>query len=445
MDADERRSKGNRIGAKRQARLRSHLRSSACICGLLLATGCGPTKLEKQSRRGVQDYLNGDYPKAAQTLTAPSEKTDENYVLNNLRLGSSALAAYDLGSAEAAFLKAWEVINAGGVNSGARSVTAVWIDEKLKIWKGEPYERAMASFDLGLVYLMRNDFNNARAGFENALFKLRDYADAKDEKKNYSEQESTFVLAHILLGRCWQRLGREDLARRAFDDATRLRPDLAPLADYNRQVGTNVLLVVEYGYGPRKHEEYDGTVVAFAPSPETAGQIPQPRVIVDGGVFAMTGADRPTIDTVTMAADRRWQSIDTIRVTKDVIGTGLIAGGAGYGLYRLNQDRFRPEDAAIAGGLIAVGALLRASSNVDLRQWEMIPRTVFLLPLTLAPGKHDITVDFPAVGVSQTWRQLVVPERGDVTYYFRMNRWFPGPFTWPPMPLDATASTDGLK
>ncbi|MDB5328564.1 MAG: hypothetical protein JWM57_4133, partial [Phycisphaerales bacterium] len=382
---------------------------------------------------------------AAQTLTPLSDKTDENYVLNNLRLGSSALAAYDLGTAESAFLKAWEVINAGGVNSGARSVAAVWIDEKLKIWKGEPYERAMASFDLGLVYLMRNDFNNARAGFENALFKLRDYADAQDEKKNYSEQESTFVLADILLGRCWQRLGREDLARHAFDDATRLRPDLAPLADYNRQVGTNVLLVVEYGYGPRKHEEFDGTLVAFAPSPATAGQIPQPRVIVDGGEFAMTGAERPTIDTVAMAADRRWQSIDTIRVTKDVIGTGLIAGGAGYGLYRMNQDRFRAEDAAIAGGLIAVGALLRASSNVDLRQWEMVPRTVFLLPLTVAPGKHDITVDFPAVEVSQTWRQLVVPDRGDVTYYFRMNRWFPGPFTWPPMPLDVTASTDGLK
>jgi hypothetical protein len=58
------------------------------------------------------------------------------------------------------------VINAGGVNSGGRAVAAVWINEKLKIWKGEPYERAMASFYLGLVYYIRHDYGNARAAFE---------------------------------------------------------------------------------------------------------------------------------------------------------------------------------------------------------------------------------------------------------------------------------------
>lgn len=442
MHTESHRSDKNKM--KRKS-LRSHLCSSVFICGLLLSAGCNSDKTEKLGRRGVQDYLNGNYAGATKQLEPLGEKTDENYVLNNLRLGSAALAGYDLATAEAAFLKAWEVINAGGVNSGGRSVAAVLFDEKLKIWKGEPYERALASFDLGLVYLMRNDFNNARAAFENSLFKLRDYASTKDEKKNYSEQESTFVLAHVLLGRCWQRLGRDDLARKAFDEAIRLRSDLAPLADYARQAGTNVLLVVEYGFGPRKHEEFDGTVVAFSPTPQSAGRIPEPRVTVDGRPYALGGTERPTIDTVAMAADRRWQSIDTIRVSKDVVGTGLIAGGAGYGLYRMSQDRLRPEDVAIAGGLIAVGALLRASSNVDLRQWEMTPRTVFLLPLTLSPGKHDVTVDFPAVGVTQTWRELAVPEQGDATYYIRMNRWYPGPFTWPPSPMVSTAAVDPLK
>ncbi|HEX8323152.1 MAG TPA: hypothetical protein VF595_04485 [Tepidisphaeraceae bacterium] len=450
MNADQRRWKEGRVRCSASRSSFNYLRASAFICGLTLLLGCQSSKVEKEGRRGVQDYLAGNYSGAANKLTPLAQQTDENYVLNNLRLGSAALAAYDLNTAEAAFLKAWEVINAGGVNSGARSVAAVWIDEKLKIWKGEPYERALASFDLGLVYLMRNDFNNARAAFENALFKLRDYASDKDEKKDYTEQESTFVLAHVLLGRCWQRLGREDLARGTFDTVTKLRPDLAPLADYDRQAGTNVLLVVEYGYGPRKREDFDnGTTMAFAPTPQTAGQIPPVRVLVDGRPYPLAGTDRPTIDTIAMAQDRRWQSIDTIRVTKSVIGTGLIAGGAGYGLYRLNEGRMRAEDAAIVGGLVAVGALLRASSNADLRQWEMAPRTVFLLPLTLPPGTHDVTVDFPAVGVGQSWRGLVVPQYGDVTYYFRMNRWVPGPFVWPPNSPAASpggfVSADALK
>jgi len=63
----------------------------------------------------------------------------------------------------------------------------------------------------------------------------------------------------------------------------------------------------------------------------------------------------------------------------------------------------------------------------------MVPRTTFILPLQLPPGTHDVTVDFPDVpGVRQTWRGLVVPPRGEATYYFRMQRNNSGPYNWPP-------------
>ena len=410
--------------------LARRLLAAASSCALL--TGCQTPKAVREGHAAVIDYFDGDYPAAAAKLEPIAKEPDENYVLNNLRLGSTALASYDLNTAESAFLNAWQVINAGGTNSGGRSVAAVVVDEKLKVWKGEPYERAMASFDLGLVYLLRNDYNNARAGFENALFKLRDYADASDEKKGYKDQESTFVLADILLGRCWQRLGRDDQARRAFDDAAKLRPDLAALADPNLHAHTNVLLVVDYGYGPRKRSQYDGTAVAFVPTPRTAGLLPHPQVTVDGRFYDLGQTGRGTVDTVAMAQDRRWQSIDTIRVSKDVVGTGLIAAGAGYGLYRLNDGRFNGVDAAIVGGAIAAGALLRAGSDVDTRQWEMVPRTVYLLPLSLPPGKHDVAVVFPETAVAQTWRGLDVPPTGDLTAYFRMNRFATEPFGRPP-------------
>ncbi len=405
----------------------------ALICGLLLLliAGCAESKQVKEAGRAVRDYFNGDYPRAMHRLEPLANRTDENYVLNNLRLGSSALTACELDDAEAAFLRAWEVINAGGVNSGGRAVAAVWLDEKLKIWKGEPYERAMASFDLGVVYYIRNDYNNARAAFENALFKLRDYADAKDEKRGYQEQESTFVVAHIMLGRCWQRLGRADLAKASFDDAIQLQPRLRGLADAKLQADSNLLLVVDSGYGPRKVTDFDGSIIGFAPTPDTARPLLRPQVIVDGLDYPLGDASEPTIDTIAMAQDRRWQSIDTIRTVKSAVGTGLIAGGAGYGVYRAGRGDFRGEDAAIVGGLIATGALLKATSQADLRQWEMTPRTVYLLPLRLSPGRHDVNVVFPD-GVQQSWRGLVVPPEGDATYYMRMSRWRPGPFDWPP-------------
>src|SRR5205807_8051909 len=157
------------------------------------------------------------FSEAEGRLMPLADKTDENFVLNNCRLGSAALADYDLDEAETAFLKAYEVINSVGVNEGGRSLGAVLVDEKTKIWKGEPYERAMANVYLGLIYYMRHDYNNARAAFENALFKLRDYGEGSDKKDEYRPVESNFALACIMLGRCFQRLGREDLARANFD------------------------------------------------------------------------------------------------------------------------------------------------------------------------------------------------------------------------------------
>jgi len=79
--------------------------------------------------------------------------------------------------------------------------------------------------------------------------------------------------------------------------------------------------------------------------------------------------------------------------------------------------------------------LLKATSQADIRAWEMMPRTVYLLPLRLSPGRRDVTVNFPGTGLQQSWRGLIVPDAGEATYYLRINRWWPGPFDWPPPPM----------
>src|SRR5205807_9125924 len=92
-------------------------------------------------------------------------------------------------------------------------------------------------------------------------------------------------------------------------------------------------------------------------------------------------------------------------------------------------------DPAVGLGMIAAGLLLKASSQADVRQWEMLPRTVFVLPMTVPPGTHEVSVEFPNVpGVRQSWHNLVVPEvgKGEATYYMHMEPYNPGPFNWPP-------------
>jgi tetratricopeptide (TPR) repeat protein len=427
------------------SKLKSILHPLSSILILALLTGCAATKEERQAQRAVDDYMYGNYARAASKLKPLADKTDENYVLNNARLGSTTLADYDLDDAESAFLNAYEVINATGVNSGGRGAAAAIISEKMKVWKGEPFEKAMVNYYLGIVYYMRHDYENARAAFENSLFKLRDYGESKNKSDEYRKIETDFALGYLMLAKAQQRLGEEDAARKSFDRVIELRPQLKSVANERRNAESNVLLIVDFGFGPRRvTSEYDGAFVGFAPRPQDVGPVPLPHVTVDGK--PVTGPrtanyDLPPVDLLALAQDKRWQDIDTIRATKDIIGTGLIAGGAYEGIHAARHERHQGQNAAIAAGLIATGVLLKASSQADTRTWEMLPRTSFVIPLTLPPGKHDITVDFPeARSQYPTWRNLEVPEKGEATYYFRMGNYNQGPYTWPP-PTIAPKST----
>ena len=411
--------------------------ASGLLDSLPLAPAAPPRPRSSAADHAVSDYYMGDYRDAQRRLAPLAQKTDENYVLNNVRLGSAALVDYNLDQAEAAFLRAYEVINSTGVNDPSRAFGAAVLNEKIKVWKGEPYERAMANFYLGLIYYMRHDYGNARAAFENSLFKLRDYGEGKEKTDEYRSVESNFALGYLMLAKCWQHLGDDDAAQKNFDRAVELRPYLRYAADPERNRRANMLLVVDFGMGPQKVTNYDGAIVGFAPTPAQVGPVPPPMVVVDGRPVSLGGADRPPVDLLALAQDRRWQDIDTIRTIKTSVGTGLIAGGTYAGLQSHHQS-----DQLVGLALIGAGLLLKGSSVADTRQWEMLPRTTFVLPLEVAPGTHDVTIEFPnAPGLRQTWRRPGCPPPGEeATYYFRIQRFRGGPYTWPPPGMNGDGS-----
>src|SRR3989440_10287288 len=298
---------------------------AAMMLAALLA-GCAAEK-HPEAQRGVNDYFLGDYRSARDVLRPLAAKTDEDYVLNNVRLGSASLVDYDLGEAEAAFYRAYEVINSVNVNDAGRSSAAVFLAEKLKVWKGEPFERAMTNFYLGVIYYIQQDYSNARAAFENALFKLRDYGEGEAKGDEYRDVESNFSIAYIMLGKCWLKLGNEEKARDIFARVTQLRPELRALVESERMERSNVLLIVDYGHGPQKVLEGDNSVVAFGPHPMAVGPVPRPTVRVNGNVLHVPGVGPAPVDLLEMAQDRRWRSIGTDRVFKSGVGNGFSAGG----------------------------------------------------------------------------------------------------------------------
>src|SRR5882724_13184005 len=76
----------------------------------LLGSGCA-TRAQQNADEAVGAYFMGDYHRAIELLRPAASKPDENFVLNNDRLGSAALAAYDLDMAERALLRSYEVLN----------------------------------------------------------------------------------------------------------------------------------------------------------------------------------------------------------------------------------------------------------------------------------------------------------------------------------------------
>lgn len=387
----------------------------------------------KPVQAAVAQYYAGDFASSAATMAPLTQNKDEDFVLNNCRFGSAALAAGDLTGAENAFMAAYEVINGVNTNSGGRTMGATLVFEGIKVWKGEPFERAMAHYYLGLTCLVKDppDYENARAAFHNSLFKLREYAkeakDAKDkpEHEQYKEFETNFALGYFGAGYCYLRRGDTNNADQNFAEAIKLQPALAPVIEAVKKPTVNALIFVDAGKGPqRAGKGWYNEESAFGPTPAEAGPIAPAAVFVDGK--QVTSAIRyDMLDTLAMAQDQKWQDIDTIRKVKAAIGTGAMVAGAGmtaYGAHRGDTGM------ALAGlGVTAFGALLAASSQADLRHWEMLPRTVYAIPLELPPGQ-EVTLTVTAGNQTSAPLKFTPPTknpdgtgRQDRVLYFRLR------------------------
>ena len=133
----------------------------AVIC--LVAVACS-TRL---SPKGVDAFHRRDYATAETVFAEKAGKVDKDYVLHNLALLSAAIHAGDWETAEQAGLNAHGVMF--GYGGGDRGVASLISAEAIKVFKGEPFEKAMASIYLGILYFNRGDYDNARAAFGKAV------------------------------------------------------------------------------------------------------------------------------------------------------------------------------------------------------------------------------------------------------------------------------------
>jgi len=191
-----------------------HVLIVSVAAALLLLGGCGPSKEQialcqaMYARQDRQPNVN----ESAQFIHKYCAAHDRDYVMWAMDYASLCLLGGNYDMARAELLKAHADINKA--EDKGKETAAALSNESLKLFKGEPYERAMLCCYLGLLHYMDGDYNNARIFFAQA--DLHD-ATTEDDMKDY---RNDFALAHYWLGRAFLHLDQPDNARVAFTKAS---------------------------------------------------------------------------------------------------------------------------------------------------------------------------------------------------------------------------------
>ncbi|HZV08854.1 MAG TPA: hypothetical protein VFF94_03820, partial [Novosphingobium sp.] len=308
---------------------------------------------------------------------------ERNAVLNFERLGLAALQMGDYSRAEWAFDQALNRIEAIYANNPqAATARSVFHNEANKDFKGEPYERAMAYYYRGLLYLRVGDFSNARASF-----KMAEYQDTLSDSESF---ESEFAVMDYLVGWTLRCDGQGATADESFAIAAKAQAGLAapPPTD-------NVLFIAEIGNGPQKLRDgaqaqkllfragpaYPETTVAVslaAPArkaapgrpvakPAAASAHPIPLMEAGSVSYQATTRGGRAIDGL-MNGKANWKS-----GTDTVGNVALIAGASGmFG-----------NDAGGSLGMMGFGLAMKMFSsgmktNADIRAWDGLPDKILV-------------------------------------------------------------------
>jgi tetratricopeptide (TPR) repeat protein len=403
---------------------------------LALAAGCSTPR----------SYLEADHlyfqdrPRDLLASYADSERdADANALVGLDKMLSAALLAGDWGEAERLAELASARVNiflAG--ERGERDALSFLGREKSKPFKGEPHERAMVDFYLGLLRYRRGEYEGALNGFLSAMAKDRgvyrlpvEPGRARQGAENaetviYSPDYATFA---FLAASCCRHIDEPEEAARYLAEAKRIRPELAALFDRGMDPSQNVIAVIEAGRAPEKHRfGQRGETLGYRRAPG-----PEPRAVLLGGGPLEFGLTDDLYVQATTLGGRAVDELNRLKASRQdaLHAAGLATAAAGGMLAVLSDTRRRGGRELQAAGLIGVGvgvaAMVFAETAVDpsadVRSWSTLPDRIYLAIGRSPPGETEVEIQAggPYGGdQSQRWTGVRVAADRTTLLWFRL-------------------------
>jgi hypothetical protein len=386
----------------------------------------------------------------------PSDQSNREYLLERLRLLILTLADGQPGAAEDVANQTFRLLRTQGINAD-KTVASVVLNEDIKIWKGEPFEQALAYTYIAIQKGELGQWDNARAAAANSLFLLKDFgqnergqemsnievarraaeADARQGEgagdryinKGYTPIKTNFVLGYLMSGLANRALDRTDEATDNFHEASVVNPALDSLSRELASGTYNTVFIVDYGRGPVKVATGpDGAFARFEPHTLSDGRLL--TATVSGGQANI--AQAPQVQDINrMAASLMWNNLEDVRHAKSILGTTLLVGGLAVAGYEAGQHH--SSNAVIAAGLAAAaaGLLMKSTAHADTRYAEFLPQRVYVVPMNITAPGSIVTLQVEGDAASRIVLPAIDPPSGPRALqlrYVRMN--IVGPQAW---------------
>lgn len=401
------------------------LKASLLACGLMLAAaGCTAAPNQKV----VSTFTTGEFGRTRVELQeklpkkpARGRNIDRDYLLGHLRVGVLTLVDGYPDGASGVLDRVYDVLRMQGLNKD-KTTTSVLLNEDLKIWKGEPFEQALAYSYIAAQYASQGSWDNARAAISGAMFHLADFGtdssgkpldtqsvvtQSSDESMtSYKVDETNFVLGHLISALANQQLGRQDEADAHYRQAVRINPSLQGFTQTLRRGQYNTILMVDYGQGPVKIGT--GPDQAVATFQAVTGSDNAPLRVNVGDMAVRV----PVVcDVNQMAQDHRWNNLEDMRLAKSHIGSALmITGGTLATLSNHNETQL------VGAGLMLAGLFASAGAHADTRYCEAMPQRIYLVPLMLQANERIVLQVDGNPSSAMTLANLHAPEDGKVQF-----------------------------